>query len=68
MGNENRDTRKAALDLQHYLSLEQQPPLHTILRTFQLRYGFGKTKLKNLLAAYPEYEADFDTDQIKRVE
>ncbi len=69
MGNENqRDTRKASIDLANWLAQEKIPPIHVMVRTFNLRYGFTIVKLRTLMDAYPEFKLNEETDTVERVE
>lgn len=68
MGKYENDTRKATIDLQEFLGREEIPAVHIITRTFLLRYGFGKKKVLSILRdAFPNFEYDEATDEIKRV-
>ena len=69
MGKYENDTRKATIDLQEMLGRKEIPPFHLIVRTFLLRYGFGATKVKNLIRdAYPEYYINEEKGIIERVQ
>lgn len=67
MGNEYKNNKEAAADLEHYVNLNERYPFHILVRKFYLKYGFGESKIKKMLReAYPDYEVR--GDEIRKVE